>query len=131
MTSTAHQVFDFIAEAVEEALVDDGDDPASRRLGYTFSFPVHQTGIAAGTLINWTKGFTATEVEGRDVVVLLDEALARRNTEIRTTALINDTVGTLMAGAYELGADAKCHVGLILGTGTNRLSRLLQEVVVF
>ncbi|MBN2255272.1 MAG: hexokinase, partial [Deltaproteobacteria bacterium] len=86
-------------------------------LAFTFSFPVAQTGIAAGTLIVWTKGFTATGVEGEDVVALLNDALRRRNICcINVTALANDTVGTLAARSY---GDPTCDMGVILGTGTN------------
>lgn len=35
---------------------------------------------------------------------------------IRVAALVNDTVGTLMAHAY---TDPECCAGIILGTGTN------------
>lgn len=34
-----------------------------KSLGFTFSFPVNQTAINAGTLITWTKGFSASGVE--------------------------------------------------------------------
>jgi hexokinase len=56
-------------------------------------------------------------VEGRDVVVLLSEALQRKGMDfIHIVALANDTVGTLVAGSY---ADPACDMGVILGTGTN------------
>ena len=35
---------------------------------------------------------------------------------IEVIAVVNDTVGTLMAHAYE---DPETHVGVIIGTGTN------------
>ena len=47
-------------------------------LGFTFSFPCQQEGLAIGKLTNWTKGFKCAGVEGKDVVLLLKEALARR-----------------------------------------------------
>jgi len=49
-----------------------------RHLGFTFSFPVHQTGIAKGKLLTWTKGFSASNVEGQDVVRLLSDAIKRK-----------------------------------------------------
>ena len=86
-------------------------------LGFTFSFPIRQTGIAGGTLISWTKGFEARGVVGRDVVKLLEEAFLRRSIKnINITALANDTVGTLVTKSYE---DPKCDVGVIIGTGTS------------
>jgi len=86
-------------------------------LAFTFSFPVEQSALNAGILLNWTKGFTASGVEGKDVVALLAEAFVRKNIKnISVTALANDTIGTLMTKSY---ADASCDMGAILGTGTN------------
>ena len=78
---------------------------------------MRQTGLRSGTLVQWTKGFTARGVVGEDVVRLLEEALARRGVQgVRVEALVNDTVGTLVAHGY---AAAHCAAGVILGTGTN------------
>jgi len=35
-----------------------------RELGFTFSFPVKQTSIDSGILINWTKGFAVSGTVG-------------------------------------------------------------------
>eukprot|EP01122_Echinamoeba_exundans_P014700 TRINITY_DN6709_c0_g1_i1.p1 TRINITY_DN6709_c0_g1~~TRINITY_DN6709_c0_g1_i1.p1 ORF type:complete len:501 (-),score=152.56 TRINITY_DN6709_c0_g1_i1:313-1815(-) len=114
--SDADQLFDFVADAIAEAMV--GDDGKEKSLGFTFSFPVSQTALASGTLIKWTKGFTAAGVENNDVVALLDKALKRKGVDATVAALANDTTGTMMAGAYQSpGSD--CCVGLILGTGSN------------
>ena len=40
-------------------------------LGFTFSFPVKQSSLISGDLIRWTKDFTASGAEGRDVVEML------------------------------------------------------------
>uniref|UniRef100_S4R4G2 Phosphotransferase n=1 Tax=Petromyzon marinus TaxID=7757 RepID=S4R4G2_PETMA len=71
-----------------------------------------------GFLVNWTKGFKASGCEGKDVVMLLREAIQRRNEfELDVVAVVNDTVGTMMTCAYE---DPKCEIGLIVGgTGSN------------
>lgn len=93
--------------------------PATRqlKLGFTFSFPCQQLALNKGTLIHWTKGFSAGNVEGADVVKLLQDALARLNLHgIQVVALVNDTVGTLMSHAYK---DPNTVMGVILGTGTN------------
>ena len=37
-------------------------------LGFTFSFPLEQQGLAQATLVKWTKGFNCDGVEGTDVV---------------------------------------------------------------
>ncbi|EJW71661.1 hypothetical protein WUBG_17430 [Wuchereria bancrofti] len=73
--------------------------------------------LTAGKLINWTKGFNAKGVEGQDVVQFLRDACDRRkDISIDVVALLNDTVGTLMACAFK---DNTCQIGVILGTGTN------------
>jgi len=88
-----------------------------QRMGFTFSFAIRQRSIARGELIGWTKGWTAQGVVGRDVVELLNRALAEEGVAgVRVVSLNNDTTGTLMAGAY---LDPDCDVGCILGTGTN------------
>lgn len=48
-------------------------------LGFTFSFPCKQEGLTSARLVNWTKGFKCTGVEGEDVVELLKNALRKRN----------------------------------------------------
>jgi len=107
-------LFNFVAECVSEVIPQEDQN----KLGFTFSFPVNQTAINAGTLIKWTKGFTATNVEGSDVCGLLNEAMTRKNIKGQVNALINDTVGTMLAGCYQ-NAGLDCVIGLILGTGMN------------
>lgn len=51
-------------------------------LGFTFSFPCFQEGLTRAKLINWTKGFKASGVEGRDVVQLLRDACRRRGVRV-------------------------------------------------
>ena len=118
ITGSGEALFDFIAGCISDFIKTEKIRADDRRdLGFTFSFPVNQTDIASGTLVKWTKGFCAKGVIGQDVVRLLSEALARRGRgNIRITALVNDTVGTLVAGSYE---DPSCDVGVIIGTGTN------------
>lgn len=88
-------------------------------LGFTFSFPVDQVSINSGTLIRWTKGFTIPDAVGKDVCSMLQEALDELNLPVRVAALVNDTVGTLMARAYTSPGMAKTVIGAIFGTGTN------------
>lgn len=47
-------------------------------LGFTFSFPCKQEGLASARLTGWTKGFKCSGVEGEDVVELLQAAVTRR-----------------------------------------------------
>ncbi|MFH1079452.1 MAG: hypothetical protein V1766_04190 [Pseudomonadota bacterium] len=118
MGGTGDTLFDFTADCIQSFF---REHPVGTQdaydLAFTFSFPVEQRSIASGKLICWTKGFTASGVEGRDVVALLIEALKRKQMEfIHVAALANDTVGTLVAQSY---TDPTCDMGVILGTGTN------------
>lgn len=89
-------------------------------------------------LITWTKGYKASGVEGEDVAHLLKEAIQRRLVRslsllsysfddchpffqvphIKVMAVLNDTVGTLMALAHE---DPECEIGIILGKYKDRV----------
>ncbi|KAL3472327.1 hexokinase-domain-containing protein [Aspergillus californicus] len=97
-------------EAREEDLFD---------LGFTFSFPVRQLGINKGTLIRWTKGFDIPDAVGQDVCALLQDAIDELNLPVRVAALVNDTVGTLMARSYTSPGETGTFLGAIFGTGTN------------
>lgn len=89
------------------------------RLGFTFSFPVQQIGINRGTLIRWTKGFHIEETVGKDVCVLLQTEIDALKLPVKVAALVNDTVGTLMARAYLSPGKSNTLLGAIFGTGTN------------
>jgi len=116
ITGTGSHLFDFIANSIKKFLTKN-KITNKENLGFTFSFPVKQTSIASGVLPFWNKGFSATNVVGKDVVDLLNKALKRNKiNNIKITALVNDTVGTLAAKAY---SEKQCDVGIILGTGTN------------
>jgi len=122
MQGTGVQLFDFITDCIDSFLTENNIDRKNLYdLAFTFSFPVEQTNIAAGKLIVWTKGFTAKGVEGEDIIILLNEALRRKNIScIKVAALVNDTVGTLVAKSY---TDPTCDLGVIMGTGTNACYR--------
>ncbi|GAQ03824.1 glucokinase [Aspergillus lentulus] len=88
-------------------------------LGFTFSFPVRQLGINKGTLIRWTKGFNIPDAIGHDVCALLQNAIDELYLPVRVAALVNDTVGTLMARSYTSPGETSTFIGAIFGTGTN------------
>ena len=88
-------------------------------LGFTFSFPVRQVGINSGTLIRWTKGFNIPDAVGHDVCALLQSAIDDLHLPVRVAALVNDTVGTLMARSYTSPGESSTFLGAIFGTGTN------------
>ncbi|KAM7259983.1 hypothetical protein ACFE04_015724 [Oxalis oulophora] len=121
MFGTSEELFDFIASSLEKFAEKEGGkfslpQGRKREIGFTFSFPVKQTSIDSGILMKWTKGFAVSGTAGRDVVVCLNEAMERRGLDMRVSALVNDTVGTLAGARYW---DDDVVVAVILGTGTN------------
>ncbi|KAK4390786.1 Hexokinase-2, chloroplastic [Sesamum angolense] len=121
MFGTSEELFDFIASGLEKfAQKETGKfslpQGRTRELGFTFSFPVKQTSIDSGILIKWTKGFAVSGTAGKDVVACLNEAMKRQGLNMRVSALVNDTVGTLAGARYW---DDDVMVAVILGTGTN------------
>ncbi|KAI1472437.1 uncharacterized protein F4812DRAFT_448999 [Daldinia caldariorum] len=89
------------------------------RLGFTFSFPVQQYGINKGTLMRWTKGFDIPDAVGKDVCALLQQEIDLLRLPVKVAALVNDTVGTLMARSYTSPGKTSTLLGAIFGTGTN------------
>lgn len=75
-----------------------------------------QERIDEATLIRWTKGFGAPNIEGHDVAAMFRKALAKQNLPVTLTAVINDTTGTLIASHY---VNPKTRIGVIFGTGCN------------
>ncbi|CAO3697294.1 hypothetical protein G6F70_006700 [Rhizopus microsporus] len=109
---------DYIAECVDTFLTEQGleDQEMELHLGYTFSFPVLQSRINRGILSTWTKGFACSGAVNKDPVLLLQDALLRKHVPVKVSALVNDTVGTLLSNAYNKPGTL---AGLILGTGSN------------
>ncbi len=109
----AEELFGFIAQEIGSF----ARPGVSYSLGHTFSFPCEQTGINQARLIHWTKEFKTQGVEGKDIALLLDTALAAKNvTNVKGTAVINDTVGTQLAAAY---THQNVDIASICGTGHN------------
>ncbi|GAB1311599.1 glucokinase [Madurella fahalii] len=94
-------------------------DEHAFRMGFTFSFPVKQIGINKGTLIRWTKGFDIPDAVGKDVCALLQDEIDKLHLPVKVAALVNDTVGTLMARSYTAPGTHGTTLGAIFGTGTN------------
>ncbi len=117
--------------------IDPDIDPALP-LGLTFSFPVEQTALNEGKVLTWTKGFSAKNAVGHDVVQLLQDAFNRKHLHVRCVALVNDvcilfilyrsyvtfeqTVGALLSRAYTAGG---CVLGMCLSL-YNCLGGLIQ-----
>ncbi|KAG5715224.1 Glucokinase-1 [Termitomyces sp. T112] len=119
-TGEATVLFDYLADSVDAFLTTHAASAYSYgsdvHLGLTFSFPVEQTALNAGTILTWTKGFSAKNAIGNDVVRLLQDAFDRKHMHVKCVALVNDTVGALLSRAYTTGG---CVLGAIFGTGTN------------
>ncbi|XP_025096390.1 hexokinase-1-like isoform X2 [Pomacea canaliculata] len=117
MLGTGVQLFDHIADCIYKFIKEHNVKAQLLPLGFTFSFPCRQNGLASATLTTWTKGFKCEGVEGNDIVKLLHDAIKRRgDLDVKCLAVINDTVGALMSCAH---SDRQCAIGLILGTGSN------------
>ncbi len=113
--ATAEQMFDFIAELVDEVI--DGDHQTKYYLGHTFSFPSTQDNIYNARLIIWTKEFATQGVEGEIANDLLVAALKRRGAgNVEPVAVLNDTVAVLLSAAYKT---PDTFIGSIYATGHN------------
>ncbi|NXP68898.1 HXK3 protein, partial [Chloropsis cyanopogon] len=117
MQGTGEELFDHIIDCIIDFQTKQKLVTQMLPLGFTFSFPCQQVGLDKALLLTWTKGFSASGCVGQDVVQLLrDAAKRKRHLGMDVVALVNDTVGTMMACGYD---DPKCEIGLIVGTGTN------------
>ncbi|KAF9541083.1 glucokinase [Mortierella hygrophila] len=117
MDFIAISIKDFITrEHISSKIAKHRSNSNTLELGFTFSFPVTQTAIDAGMLLRWTKGFNCPGAVGSDIVQLLQEALDRKEVKVHVAALVNDTVGTLLAHSYKY---PNTFIGAIFGTGTN------------
>ncbi|NXM17985.1 HXK3 protein, partial [Ploceus nigricollis] len=117
MQGTGEELFDHIIDCIIDFQTKQRLVTQMLPLGFTFSFPCQQVGLDKALLLTWTKGFSASGCVGQDVVQLLrDAAKRKRHLGMQVVALVNDTVGTMMACGYD---DPRCEIGLIVGTGTN------------
>ena len=74
---TQEILFDFVADQVA-SFIKDRKITQKLPMGFTFSFPVHNTSLTSGTLVRWTKCFDADGAVGEDPVRLLREAFDRK-----------------------------------------------------
>jgi hexokinase len=120
-TSNADELWTYVADKVKTFLQDKGLDKTYTRqrpmpLGFTFSYPATQERIDHAILQTWTKGFDIKGVEGEDVAAQLRHKLEERDLPLELVCVINDTVGAMIASAYN---DPATIVGAIFGTGCN------------
>ncbi|KAF9439198.1 glucokinase [Entomortierella beljakovae] len=117
-TGTGEALFDWIADCTASLLkavaLDMGD--AELQMGVTFSFAIQQTAINSGKVLAMGKGFNLSDVMGRDLKDLLEDGFTRKGLNVKVSAIINDTVGTLVSHAY---VSPTTKIGVILATGTN------------
>jgi hexokinase len=86
-------------------------------------------------LMRWTKGFDIPDAVGKDVCALLQAEIDELHLPVKVAALVNDTVGTLMARSYTSPGKTGTLLGAIFGTGTNgayveklpKVSKLTQD----
>ncbi len=72
------RLFDFMADSVKAFIKDTGISTEEKHeLGFTFSFPVRQTGINSGELYLWSKEFNCSNTKGNDVAEMLNDAFKR------------------------------------------------------
>ncbi|KAL8882756.1 MAG: hypothetical protein Q9192_007526 [Flavoplaca navasiana] len=136
VAKTSKELFSFLAQQIESFLKIHHNDHFEKhhqrrkngeevtdehflQLGFTFSFPVHQISINKGHLIRWTKGFDIADAIGKDVCSLLQSEIDALHLPVKVAALVNDTVGTLMARSYTSPGKTGTLLGAIFGTGTN------------
>ncbi|KAF2850882.1 hypothetical protein T440DRAFT_396113 [Plenodomus tracheiphilus IPT5] len=134
VAKTSKELFSFLAKQIEAFLKQHHEEHYAGtlkkrstgeehdeifNLGFTFSFPVHQIGINKGMLMRWTKGFDIQDAVGKDVCALLQQEIDELHLPVKVAALVNDTVGTLMARSYTSPGKTGTLLGAIFGTGTN------------
>ncbi|KAK8731482.1 hypothetical protein OTU49_007625 [Cherax quadricarinatus] len=110
-------LFEFLADCIAEFVQKRNLGGRNFQLGFTFSFPMTQKSLDVGILVSWTKSFNCPGVVGEDAVKMLNDAIhKRKDLDITVKAILNDTTGTLVMGAY---MDKRCALAMILGTGCN------------
>ncbi|CAF3972078.1 unnamed protein product [Adineta steineri] len=113
----ANDLFEFIVDVLKQFMIRNQLDLEQEYvLGFTFSFACEQIALNKGKFLTPSKGWVLSDLIGQDVVQVLQRIIYQKQLKVKITALINDTVGTLMACAYH---ENTCRVGVILGTGTN------------
>ena len=112
-STTAEELFDFIAAIVKEAAEGNQD----YKLGFTFSFAVDQTSAKDARLIAWSKEIAVPGVAGQSINGLLKAALVRAGLDrIEPVVLLNDTTATLLSSVYQHNPS---RIGIVCGTGFN------------
>ncbi|XP_009640011.1 hexokinase-3 [Egretta garzetta] len=117
MQGKGEALFDFIAQCVRHFLAGISSSQHRLPLGFVFPFSCRHTRLDKAELLSWSKGFSCSDVEGKDVVQLLQSAINKQKLcNVDVVALMNDTVGTMMTCSM---GGKPCEVALVVDTGTN------------
>ncbi|NXG82347.1 HXK3 protein, partial [Stercorarius parasiticus] len=117
MQGPGEALFDFIAQCVRQFLAGVTSPEERLPLGFVFPFSCKQTQLNKAELLSWSKGFSCSDVEGKDVVQLLQSAINKQELfHVEVVALMNDTVGTMMTCSTR---ERPCEVALVVDKGTN------------
>ena len=94
----ARDLFEFIVDVLKQFMIRNQLElDREFLLGFTFSFACEQIALNKGKFLTPSKGWTLSDLVGQDVVQKLQEIIYEKQLKVKVTALINDTVGTLMA----------------------------------
>ncbi|CAB4398365.1 hypothetical protein RhiirA5_52659 [Rhizophagus irregularis] len=115
-TVPVETLFDWVADCAKDLLIKIKSLEKEMYMGVSFSFPIKQTDINKGVAMKMGKGFDIPGLVNNDVVELLNDAFVRKKINIHIVAIVNDTVGSLVAYAYR---DQNTIASMIIGTGTN------------
>ncbi|XP_075535605.1 hexokinase-4-like [Dermacentor variabilis] len=116
-TGPGERLFEFLADCLCDFVEANGLAGQRLPLGFCFSFPTVQKALDAAILTEWVVSYDCSGVVGEDVGRMLREAIRRRtHIDVDLVAIVNDTAGTLVQGAF---MDGHCAIGLIMGTGSN------------
>ncbi|XP_074460344.1 hexokinase-3 isoform X3 [Larus michahellis] len=117
MQGPGEALFDFIAQCMRQFLAGVTSTEEYLPLGFVFPFSCKQTQLNKAELLSWSKGFSCSDVEGKDVVQLLQSAINKQELfHVEVVALMNDTVGTMMTCSTR---ERPCEVALVVDKGTN------------
>jgi hexokinase len=94
----ASDLFEFIVDVLKQFMIRNQLDINQEYvLGFTFSFACEQIALNKGKFLTPSKGWILSDLVGQDVVEKLQKVIYQKQLKVKITALINDTVGTLMA----------------------------------
>ncbi|KAJ5082090.1 Hexokinase-1 [Penicillium argentinense] len=113
--------FDWMAAQVNTVLKEVGANYGRGEtplpIGLSWSFPIDQTSVSSGLVIQMGKGFRCSDgTTGQDLGQLLIDSCRKHDLNVEMAAIVNDSSAALLSRAY---VDPKTRMSLILGTGTN------------